>query len=473
MSKSSETQSGGQLDSLTGTGDPSTEPLSGILDSAHTQSAFDTTAPEHVVLVSVDALRADHLGCHGYHRDTSPTIDAFAAAGTRFSRAHSPSSHTREAVPSLLSGQYPSVATTDGFRRDTPTIGKLLQGTTARSAGIHSNPFVSEGFGFADGFDHFDDDMFIGSHWLTALAQRALDKVRNRHYARAETITDRGLSFLESQAVDGSRSTFTWLHYMDVHGPYEPPEQFRKRYGADPISSRDAAKLYKQAIKRPESITADQRQQLIDLYDAELRYFDASFRQLLTGLQRLGIADETLILLTADHGEAFGEHGYYEHPRQLPHELTHVPLIAAGAGVGSQHVVETPVSTMDVVPTVASVFDVSYDGPAISLSQTVDNPNADRVVFAQARGEGEATGTQRYAAYQLGGTAHAKVDSETGDCTIESGARQALAGSLREHVGSHGYRNQGSTDERRAESGHGSEENDVEHRLRALGYVEE
>ncbi|WP_136601235.1 sulfatase [Salinigranum halophilum] len=441
-----------------------------------TTTGFDATEPNHVILLSIDALRADHLGCHGYHRDTSPTVDRLSADGIRFSRAYSPSSHTREAVPALLSGQYPSVATTDRFRRNAQTIGHLLQGTTARSAGIHSNPFVSEGFGFGDGFDHFDDDMLAGGHWLTALAQRAVDKLRNRHYARAETVTNRGIEFLQSQAIEGGRPTFTWLHYMDVHGPYEPPAEFRRKYVGDRVTDAEAAQLYKRAIAEPDSLTNREQQRLIDLYDAEIRYLDANIGRLLDELSRLGIRDETLIILTADHGEAFGEHGYYEHPRFLPHELTHVPLIATGAGVRPRKAIRAPVSTLDVAPTVAEVFGVEYTGPGRSLAATAARPDPDRVVFAQARGEGEDAGIHRYAGYRGGSVAYADVDTETGERTFDAGIQLSLQTNLNAHINADGYTV--ATDAGRSEGGEAEwttgddAEDDVAHRLRALGYAE-
>lgn len=400
---------------------------------------FDPAAATHVILLSIDALRADYLGCHGSSRDLSPTIDRLAAAGIRFGRAYSPSSHTREAVPALLSGQYPSAATTDNYRLDSPTIATSLQGTPVRSAGIHSNPFVSEGFGYGDGFDHFDDDMIAGGRRLTALAQRAIDKLRGRHYARAETVTDRGVEFLRSQAVTGGRPTFTWLHYMDVHGPYEPPAEFQSRYLEDLNGNPDPARLYERARREPHSISQRDRRLLVDLYAAEIASLDASIARLLEELTRLGIRDETLLLLTADHGEAFGEPGYYEHPRFLPDVLTHVPLIAAGAGVSSRPAVDSPVSTLDIAPTIAEAFDVDYRGPGTSLADTAHQPDPDRVVFAQARGEGEDDAIRRYASYRAGGTAHAQVNTATGDLEVDAEEDPAGTSLLTDHIEADGY----------------------------------
>lgn len=444
-------------------------------DEQSISSNFDPTVPKHVILLSVDALRADHLGCHGSHRDVSPTIDRLAAAGVRFAHAYSPSSHTREAIPALLSGQYPSVATTDRFRRDTQTIGHLLQGTTARSAGIHSNPFVSEGFGFGDGFDQFDDDMLAGGHRVTALAQRAVDKLRNRHYARAETVTDRGVEFLESQAVKGGRPTFSWLHYMDVHGPYEPPTEFRQQYVSAPISDAEAARLYNRAISEPESISERERQLLIDLYDAEIAYVDSNIARLLEELSQRGIRDETLILLTADHGEAFGEPGYYEHPRFLPRELTHVPLIATGAGVHRQETTHAPVSTVDIVPTVTEVFDVEYSGPGKSLAVTAEQPDPDRVVFAQARGEGDDASLRRYAGYRAEDVVHATVNTKTGEREFDQDVQLTLKTRVNTHIDTDGYTtadNEHSNADSAGQPAESTAEDELSHRLRALGYVE-
>ncbi len=438
------------------------------------ESIFDPTAAKHVILLSIDALRADYLGCYGSPRDLSPTIDRLATAGIRFDRAYSPSSHTREAVPALLSGQYPSVATTDNYRLDSPTIATSLQGTPARSAGIHSNPFVSEGFGYGDGFDHFDDDMLAGGHPLTALAQRAIDKLRDRHYARAETVTDRGVEFLRSQAVTGGRPTFTWLHYMDVHGPYKPPAEFQSRYVGDQNGNPDPTQLYERAIREPGSISQRDRQLLVDLYAAEIASLDTSIARLLEELTQLGIRDETLLLLTADHGEAFGEPGYYEHPRFLPDVLTHVPLIATGAGVSSRPTVESPVSTLDIAPTIAEAFGVDYRGPGTSLAATAHQPDPDRVVFAQARGEGEDDAIRRYASYRAGGTAHAQVNTATGDPEVDAEEDPAGTSLLTDHIEADGYPAKGGEP---APAGgeqttaDGVEEH-VSHRLQALGYTE-
>src|SRR6056297_2275707 len=154
--------------------------------------------PDNVILLSGDALRADHLSCYGYHRETSPVLDEFAEESIRFENAYSASSHTREAVPALLTGEYPDVAVDSKYHLASETIASTLSEEGFATAGFHSNPFVSRAYGFDQGFDIFDDDLHLGQHKLLALAQRAYDKLRNRHYARAEEINHRALKWIDS-----------------------------------------------------------------------------------------------------------------------------------------------------------------------------------------------------------------------------------------------------------------------------------
>jgi arylsulfatase len=349
----------------------------------------------NIVLLSIDALRADHLSCYGYDRNTTPFFDGMAERNTRFVNAFSASSHTREAVPAILTGKYPNEAVNDGYRLAADSLATRLPDDFC-SGGFHSNPFISRAYGFGAGFDAFDDDLYLGRHRAIALVQRALDKVRNRHYARADAINGRSLRWLDS--LDADEPFFCWNHYMDVHGPYEPPPEYRESLQT-PISDRDAQRLYKRAIRTPDSITDDERRTIIELYDREIRYVDGCIESFVSELDDRGLLDETLIVITADHGDAFGEHGYYEHPRYLDDELLHVPMLVCGPSVPAREV-RTPVSTLDVAPTLlAAVGHVSDDLPGRSLFDVSEYEN--RYVFASARGEGGDVDVGRYAVRSL------------------------------------------------------------------------
>jgi arylsulfatase len=410
---------------------------------------------EHVVLLSADALRADHLSCYGYNRETSPVLDEFAEESLRFANAYSASSHTREAVPALLTGEYPDVAIDSGYHLAADTVASTLSEAGFATGGFHSNPFVSRAYGFDQGFDHFDDDLHLGQNKLLALAQRALDKVRNRHYARAEEINERSLQWLDS--LDDGESLFLWNHYMDTHGPYEPPSEYATLWADHGLSGRDAQSLYQRAIDDPDSITDDERQLLIDLYDAEIRYNDEYIGEFLDALRERGLLAESLVIVTADHGDAFGEHGYYEHPRYLHDEITHVPLFVRPPS-GASGIVEAPVSTLDVAATITG------SGDGVSLLGDIDD---DRRVFSQARGEDDDSHLRRYAVRTQDGVGFCERDRNSGAVEFTDVSDRSLRSELEVHV-----------DERvRVENGaeEDGEENvdeEIERRLSALGYKE-
>ena len=412
----------------------------------------------NIVLLTADALRADHLGCYGYGRDTTPVLDEFAEESLRFSNAYSASSHTREAVPALLTGEYPDVAIGADYRLATETVASTLSEAGYATAGFHSNPFVSRAYGFDRGFDTFDDDLHLGQHKIIALAQRAIDKLRNRHYARADEINERSLEWIDSRS--GEEPFFLWNHYMDTHGPYEPPGEYATLYADRELSGREAQSLYQRAIDDPDSITDDERELLIDLYDAEIRYNDDHLGAFLDELRERDLLENSIVIVSADHGDAFGEHGYYEHPRYLHEEITHVPLFVRPPG-GATDTVETPVSTLDIVSTIEGIVGRESE---FSLLAPGDG---DRRVFSQARGEDDHSGLRRYAVRTQGGACFCERDTETGAVEFTESTDPSLRSELEAHV-----------DERvRVENGEepaadDDVDADIERRLSALGYKE-
>ncbi|WP_049919167.1 sulfatase [Haloarcula marismortui] len=416
-----------------------------------------TDSPRNIILLSADALRADHLSCYGYNRETSPRLDAFAEDCIRFENAYSASSHTREAVPALLTGEYPDVAVDSRYNLASETIASTLSGEGYATAGFHSNPFVSRAYGFDQGFDHFDDDLRLGQNKLIALAQRAFDKLRNRHYARAPEINERSLDWVES--LDDDQPFFLWNHYMDTHGPYEPPNEYATLWAERGLSGRDAQSLYQRAIDDPKSITEDERQLLVDLYDAEIRYNDEYLGEFFEALRERGLLEESLVFVTADHGDAFGEHGYYEHPRYLHEEITKVPLLVR-APDGNSGVVATSASTLDIVSTIRS-FCGAND---VSLLNPFED---DRRVFSQARGEDDNSHLRRYAVRSAEGACFCEWNKTTGEVKFTETTVRSLRPVLDAHV-----------DERVQQAQKGDTETntdvdeEIERRLSALGYKE-
>ena len=233
-------------------------------------------APHHgIVLITVDALRADHLGAYGYRRPTSPSIDAFAATAARFRWALTPCPATRCAIPALATGQLPAA-------RDpaAPTLAQLLRGAGWETAAITCCERFSPGTVDTDGFAHIDTSP---------------DSVRVRRtgQSNADAVADAALRWLAARPR-GAPPFLLWLHFYDPHQPYDAPED-ADRFG-------DGA---------------------LDRYDAEIAFADRHIGRVLAALD----PQTTIVALTADHGEEFGEHGTRFHARSLFNQVVRVPLL--------------------------------------------------------------------------------------------------------------------------------------------------
>ena len=342
----------------------------------------------NIVLLTVDSLRADHVSSYGYHRETTPVLDAFAEDGLRFSHAFSASSHTREAIPALLAGRYPDDCVDASYRFVETSIAEWLSDVGYTTGAFHSNPYISRAFGYDRGFDVFDDDLRFSNYKVITLAQRAFDKLRNRHYADAESITERAVSFVRS----ATEPIFLWVHYMDPHGPYCPPKPYQDAYHGDRVSRKRASRLYKRAaVTDPESITEAERREMVDLYDGEIRYTDDQIGVLFDELRTRDVLNDAQVLISSDHGDAFGENGYFGHPRHLDRELLQVPLFMRSLNRPSS-VVEEPVSTLDIVPTILDSVESVKSGtvdelPGISLFEHIEGNVPDRTVYSHVRSE--------------------------------------------------------------------------------------
>jgi arylsulfatase len=261
---------------------------------------------------------------------------------------------------------------------------------------------------------------------------------------------------------------------MDVHGPYEPPQEYQRIFRNEFVDRDEAHDLFHRALDDPGSITESEHQTLIDLYDCEIRYIDDQISAFLDSVKERGFLEDSLIILTADHGDAFAEHDYYNHPRYLHEELVHVPFIVAHPSVNGE-CLETVVSTLDIVPTILRVFNESVpkDLPGRSLQELVSTPQGytDRHVYLQARGEGDEAHIRRFAAQTADSMAFVKWDIES-DSILEKwcsdGADHLLSNLLT-------YCKQRSEQTEKKEVSNDEDENghlvnNVDDRLEALGY---
>jgi arylsulfatase len=370
----------------------------------------------------------------------------------------------------MLTGRYPDESIDESYELDAPLVSELLP-DDVRSAGFHSNPFVSRAYGYDVGFDEFDDDLYFGQNKVVALAQRLWDKVRNHHYARADTINERSLDWLDS--LEDDEDVFLWNHYMDVHGPYEAPKQYRSEFGVGHISARDARKLYKKALRNPDEMTDQDTQDLRNLYDAEIRYVDHHIGAFVQELCDRGVLEETLLLITADHGDAFGEHDYFEHPRRLHEELISVPMIVVGSDLPAK-TVDVTASTVDLVPSILSCLGTNDDGASaenelsgLPLQSVWDGERSSdaRKVFSLARGHSDESHLRRFSLHNGVEQARAEKDMRTDKVTMLADAPDHLERDLNEFV-----RNRDGQVDDTDRSGDVSENETVNDRLQALGY---
>ncbi len=306
----------------------------------------------HVILISLDTLRSDHLSCYGYGRDTSPNIDLLARDGVLFAETRAPSPWTLPSHISLMTALNTinhGVVTTD-LRLDprTPTLAELLKAKGFYNAAFTGGGFVSGFFGFNKGFDSF----------------RVLGGVTDSD--AAARLGEKASRWIEENA---DRDSFLFLHTYQIHNPYHSEEPWNRRYlreGA-PLSALDLSPLLFNHQERFKPVSEQMRGDIIGLYDGEIRYTDETLiGRLVAKLKALGIYDRTMIVLTSDHGEEFYEHGAWLHTHSVYDETIRVPLIIKFFGSrNAGRIVRSPAFVVDVMPTIAAELGSHLSGGAL------------------------------------------------------------------------------------------------------------
>jgi arylsulfatase A-like enzyme len=330
----------------------------------------------YVILVSLDTLRADHLTCYGYSRDTSPNMDALARDGARFVNSFSAAPWTLPSHISLITGL--SVVNhgveSPEFRLNpaVSTVAEMLRAKDFYCAALTGGGYVSDFYGFDQGFDSF----------------RVIGSVTGPDAAEALRVN--ACRWLKKNQ---NKNLFLFLHTYQIHPPFYCPEPFNRRYlgeGAK-FDRFDTSTWGFSAQNRFKPLAEDLRTNIIDLYDAEIRYTDETLiGGLVAELKSLGLYDRTMIVVTSDHGEEFFEHGAWIHTHSVYNEVTHVPLIIKF--FNSRHAgrtFEAPVSGVDVMPTICGEFGIdtksaSIDGIDLAgrLRKKGDAGSLDRVLVS-------------------------------------------------------------------------------------------
>jgi arylsulfatase A-like enzyme len=342
------------------------------------------TAPPNILLLTVDTLRPDHLGCLGYARPTSPHIDALAQRGVIFRQAITAAGRTVQSFPSILTGVYPTVHRLRHEGQNTGVLeGRLTLTRVLRDHGYDAFA-VTQGLnvGLHRDFNLYDPDVY-------------LDQQGKKIYLPSRDDRDaslRAVHWLRGRK-DATKPFFIWMRYDAPHWPYEAPPPFAEKFDPDYKGPHTF-----NAGQRPEPrrgdiifgltrLPAREVEHAIAHYDGEVAFSDQAIGDLLQGLKEMGLLDNTIVVVTADHGEGLGEHDYFfEHGAYLYEPVVRVPLIVVAPGrLPAGRVVETVGRTIDIMPTLLDLAGIAIPGGLQGVS-----------LVPWARGETQAAGPLAY-----------------------------------------------------------------------------
>ena len=300
------------------------------------------TPPKHVLLYLIDTLRADKLAVYNAEsRVRTPGLDRFLERSVAFAGAHSQENWTKPSVATLLSSlmpwQHTAVLGESVVPRSVGLMPELMKERGFVTAAFIANGYVSTAFGFGRGWDTYRNYIREG---LRTPAQ----------YVAADV-----LEWLDRR--DAEKPFFLYVHTIDPHVPYRPPESFIRMYDPEPysgpVSFRRSATMLESIKMGQLQVNARDRAHLEAMYDGEITYHDIHFAAIMDGLARRGLLDETIVVVTADHGEEFWDHGSVGHGHNVYEELLHVPLVVRLPGQASELMrIDDAVGLVDVMPTI-------------------------------------------------------------------------------------------------------------------------
>lgn len=324
----------------------------------------------NVLLIVIDTLRADHLGCYGYEKDTSPNIDRFSKTGTLFVNAYCQMHTTGPSHASIFTSTYPRRhgVLKNGWllAPSFPTLAEILKKNGYVTGAVVSSFALNSRFGYSRGFDHYDEafsteDSTMGNNiiWENHQVTGAFDQ-------RADVTTRKVIDWLEKH---GRKKFFLWAHYFDPHAPYSPPEPYDTLF----------------TLKMDTSLSRE-----IAHYDGEIRFADREVNKVLDQLQYQGIDSKTLVIIMSDHGEGLGQHGWMQHGMHLYDEETRIPLMLRLPGVIPENLrQEATVESIDLAPTILDLLGIDPEQgfSGLSLVPMIKDPEkaAGHKVFLERR----------------------------------------------------------------------------------------
>jgi len=301
---------------------------------------FKPSRRPNIILVLVDALRADHVGAYGYERNTTPVLDRFARESVRFTRAVSASNWTPVSVASMFTGLYgashgmvPAVHNAATARmlsvrlnQNLDTLAEILNRGGYQTAAVVTNPWLRKEFNYVQGFETYESIRWGTANAVTESAIGILTKLQKR-----------------------KAPFFLYLHYLDPHQPYEPPPPYDHLFQGPLRNGRHSAET----------------EEASGLYDGEIRFADMEIGRLFEDLRRRNLYEDAFIIITADHGEQFGERGAQGHGDRLYVEETHIPLIMKNGE--PPHEVREIVSNIDIYPTIIGAAHIAIPADTLAV----------------------------------------------------------------------------------------------------------
>lgn len=344
-------------------------PTQTVRNETPQRAATGSRARPHIILITLDTVAADHLSLYGYARDTSPRLKSFAREAVLYKRAFSSSNNTLSTHASLFTGLDPAAHTAHVSARRRlghplpahfRTLAEILDQVGYRTAGIVANAGVLGGdFGLTQGFQYYDQrapvpflaappEYFLSKSFREFLCIFANPSNHDVVSRNAAEINGEVFRFLEGH--DSSKPFFLFINYMDAHWPYLPPPPYDVRFPGK--LQRFGTREYLPLIRSGRT-TSSEQEHLRSQYDGAIAYLDDQLALLRERLQQLGLYEETLLIITSDHGEGFGERGYVSHGFSVYQDQIAVPfIIRFPSGNRAGEVVQKEVSSVDLLPTI-------------------------------------------------------------------------------------------------------------------------
>lgn len=308
-----------------------------LLAAAACQSA---PSRPNVLLVTLDTTRADHCSAYGYERHTTPTIERLAETGTRFSNAYAPTASTGPSHASLFTGLYPiahgMVQNDYILDPDHVTLAERFAAVGYETAAFVGSFVLDPRFGHAQGFATYDAEFSPETSTFRRRVWGGHD-VTDGFDRRADATTDRAIAWLTARGPTAP-PFLLFVHYFDPHDPYDPPEEYAAWFGGPRL---------------------DRTKEIVRRYDAEIAFVDRELGRLLATLADQRLADDTLVIVTADHGEGLRTHGVLGHAVHVYEEAVRVPLVIRWPGRVVPQVVDEPVHLVDVAPSLVELSGLS------------------------------------------------------------------------------------------------------------------